>query len=201
MVGLSCQSVHVKEVFPISSDKPVGTATCSCAYILRGVANGVGRAIGQVDNGAIGCSHDNLGTPVLVPIIRDDVLLVILEVTHVRPAVHPPQACAVLLQALKDGVLLCVNAIYLRAVLGIRLLYLALVVELHQDFQFSVAIHIGTCGIIRNEVALDAFVLQRDFLVARAPRCGRITVGLLRAVDDGPNGVLVVCRATRILII
>ena len=201
MIGPSCQSVHVKEVFSVGRDEPVGTATGSCAHILCGVADNVGRAVGQVDDGAVSCSHDNLGTPVLVPIIRDDVLLVVLEVTHVRPAVHPPQACAILLQTLKDGVLLCVNAIYLRAVLRVRLLYLALVVKLHQDFQLAVAIDIGTSSIIGDEAALDALVLQRDFLVARVPRCGRITVGLLLAVDDGPNGVLVVCRATRILII
>ena len=145
-----------------------------------------------MDNGAVGSTHDSFRLAVAVPVIGYDVLLIILEVTHVRTAVDPPKARTVLLQTLEDAVLFGLYASNGRTIFGIILLHLLQVVKLHQNLQFAVSIDIGAAGIIGNKGALDVLVLKNDFLVCVCPwllcRTGRL---LLHTTHNRLDGIAV----------
>ena len=193
LVGLARQSVHVEQIFALGGHKPVGAAAGGGTYVDRGVAYGVGGAVGHVDDGAVGGTHHCLGASVTVPVIGDDVLLVVLEVAHVGAAVHPPEAGAVEFEAFEDGVFALVTFP------GVGGIHLALVVELHQDFQLPVAIDVGAGGVIGDEAAFDALVLQFDFLVTGAPGGDGLAWLLLLAAHHGAYGVAARGAAARVL--
>ena len=184
LIGLARDAVHIDEVFAIGVHKPVDAASRGSSDILRGIAHGVGSAVGHVDHGAVGGTHHHFCPSVLIPVIADDVLFVVLEVAHVRTAVHPPETSAVELQALEDGVFTLI------AVARIAGIHLAQVVELHQNLQFAIAVDIGTTGIVGDERTLDALVRQLDFLVAGAPGADGRTRLLLFPAHHSCHGVV-----------
>ena len=69
--------------------KPL-TAGSSCEIILRLVTYYIFRSVGHVDDGPVCCTHHGFGLTVLIPVIGYDILLIILEVCHIRPKVNPP---------------------------------------------------------------------------------------------------------------
>ena len=192
LVGLARLTIHIDQILTIGGHKPVGTATRGGTHVDRGIAYGVGSAVGKMDNRTVGSTHHHLGTTVAVPVIAHDILLVVLEVAHVRTAVHPPQSGTVLLQALENTVFALIAAPRIRGA------HLAQVVELHQDFQLAVAVNVGTACIVGHQRTLDALVLQLDFLVAACPRRHRLARLLLLAFHDRRNGIRA-GRRTRIV--
>ena len=183
LIGLTRETVHIDKVFAIGIYKPVDTASCGTSDILRGIAHGVGSSVSHVDHGAVSSTHHHFCPSVLIPVVTDDVLFVVLEVAHVRTAVHPPQTSAVELQTFEDGVFALI------AVTRIAGIHLAQVVELHQNLQLAIAVDIGTTGIVRDERALDSLVRQLDFLVAGAPGADGCTLLLLFPTHHSCHGV------------
>ena len=90
LVRLARLAIHIDEIFCTLAHEPVHTTACGSTVVLRGIANGVGRAVGTMDDSTVGSTHHSLCLAVAVPVIGYDVLLVVLEVAHVRTAVHPP---------------------------------------------------------------------------------------------------------------
>ena len=154
-----------------------------------------------MNGGTVASTHHYFSTAVLVPVVGHDILLIVLKVTHIGAAVDPPQTGAVQLQTLHDAILLGDDATHGRAVLGERLGNLALVVELHQDFQLAVAIDIGTTGVIGHQRTLDTLVRQFDFLIACRPRLHLSRRRQLCPTDNSRNGIAVRRGACRIGIV
>ena len=90
LVRLARLAIHIYEIFCTLAHEPVHTTACGSTIVLRGIANGVGRAVGTMDYGTVGSTHHSLSLAVAVPVVGYDVLLVVLEIAHVRTAVHPP---------------------------------------------------------------------------------------------------------------
>ena len=103
-----------------------------------------------MDSRAFFESHHDFSLAIHIPVVANDVLLVVLEVTHVRTTVHPPEHGTILLQAGQHRILLGLYAVDGRSVLWIKLFTFLLVGELHQDFHLAIAIHIGAAGIVRD---------------------------------------------------
>ena len=118
--------------------------------ILAVSTNGIGSAISHVDSRAFFKSHYDFSLAVHIPVVTYDILLVVLEVAHVRTTVHPPENLTVLLQTGQHRILLGLNAIDGWSILRIKLLTFLLVGELHQNLQLAIAIHISTAGIVRD---------------------------------------------------
>ena len=118
--------------------------------ILAIGTNGISGTISHVDSRAFFKSHYDFCLAVHIPVVTDDILLVVLEVAHVRTTVHPPENLTVLLQTGQHRILLGLNAIDGRSILRIKLFTFLLIGELHQNLQLAIAIHIGTAGIVRD---------------------------------------------------
>ena len=151
-----------------------------------------------MDSGTIAGTHHHFGLTILIPVVGYDVLLVVLEVAHIRTAVNPPQTGAIHLQALHDAIFLGGGATNNGTILGVGLLYLALVVELHQYLQFTIAIYIGTAGIVGHKFALNILVFQLNLFVACCPRRCLLAQCLLLTSNYGGNLIGAIDGAARI---
>ena len=98
-----------------------------------------------MDDGTFLQTHQNLGLTIHIPVVANDVLLIILEVSHVRSAVDPPQHGAIEFQHLEDSIFTIIT------VLGEAIDNFLLVIVFQQYFNLSVAINISTAGIVRYE--------------------------------------------------
>ena len=116
-----------------------------------------------MDSGTVGSAHHSLSLAVTVPVVCHYVLLVVLEVTHVRSAVDPPQTGSVHLQHLEDGVFAIV------ALARVACRNLACVVELHEYLQLTVAVNVGAAGIVGHQRACDVLMYELYLLIARCP--------------------------------
>ena len=121
-----------------------------CRTILAVSTNGIGSAISHVDSRAFFKSHYDLSLAVHIPVVTYDILLVVLEVAHVRTTVHPPENTTVLLQTGQHSIFPGLHTIDGRSILRIKLFTFLLVGELHQNLQLAIAIHIGAAGIVRD---------------------------------------------------
>ena len=190
LVRLARLAVHIDQVLGTVVHKPVRAATRVGSVILVGISHGENLAVGLMNRRAIGSTNHYLCLSVTVPVVANDIDFVILEVAHVRTAVHPPQHRAVHLQALQERVLTGDNAVHRRTIPRKTLRYLALVIIFQQYFQLSIAIHIGTAGIVRHVGAQQrGIVLGRDFLVAGRPRLHGLARLLLHATHHCSDGV------------
>ena len=137
-----------------------------------------------MDNGAFLQAHQHFGLAVHVPVIAHDVLLVVLEVAHVRTAVDPPQDSTIQLQHLEDGVFAVV------ALLGEAVADFLQIVELQQNLHLSVAVHVSTAGIVGDEGRRNGCrMLGRNLQIAVVPRFGSRTLGLRDTTLHGLNGI------------
>ena len=135
-------------------------------------------------------SHHDFSLAIHIPVVANDVLLVVLEVTHVRTTVHPPEHGTILLQASQHGILLGLHAIDGWAILRIELCILLLIGELHQDFHLTIAIHIGAAGIIRLISSLKRLiVLDDDFLIVIAEYSSCFRSLLLYSIQYRLHGI------------
>ena len=184
LIDFARSAIHINKVFRAVVHEPIGAATSGCAVVDVFLAYGVGGAVGFVDDGAVGSAHNGFGFAVAVPVVGHDVLLIVLEITHIGAAVDPPETGAVLLQHFEDAVFLRVYAANLGAVLRVGLLDFAPVVELHKDFQLAITVDISATSIVGDECTLDTFVRQSDFLVATGPYVGSLALVLFLAADD-----------------
>ena len=196
LIGHARLTVHIHQVFGSLVHEPVGTAAGGRTVVFRHIADNISRSVGSVDGCTVGSAHDGLRLAVPVPVVGDDVLFVVLEVTHVRTEVEPPQLCAVELEHFHDGVLPVV------AFFRITSLNLALVVELHQDLQLTVAVNVGHTGIVGHIGRLQVSVVRRDLqpvLVPYSHLLARFAFTVAEA--DGCHGVLARCRSCGIGIV
>ena len=145
-----------------------------------------------MDGSAVGSTHDSFGFSVAVPVIRHDVLFIVLEVAHVRTAVDPPESCAVLLQGFEDGVFAFV------AIAWIAGRFFAEIVKLHEDVELAVAVEVSAACVIGHQGTLDAFVGELYFLVARSPYADRLACALLFSAHYGCHGICAGCCARRV---
>ena len=67
-------------------------------------------AVGLVYDSAVGSTQHSLGLAVAIPVVSNDVVLVVLEIGHVRSQVNPPQPLSVELIYLDDGILTVVSS-------------------------------------------------------------------------------------------
>ena len=118
--------------------------------ILAVSTNGIGSAISHVDSRAFFKSHYDFCLAIHIPVVTYDILLVVLEVAHVRTTVHPPENLTILLQTGQHRIFLGLHTIDGRSILRIKLFTFLLVGELHQNLQLAIAIHIGAAGIVRD---------------------------------------------------
>ena len=175
-VGHTCGTIDIDQILGTLVHKPVGAAAGGSTIVLRAVANDVSLAVGSMDGGTVGSTEQSLCLPVKIPVVAHNVLLIVLEVAHIRTAVDPPQHGAVQLQALKNAVLAIMTA---TRVTGI---YLALVVVLQQDFHLPVTIDVSTTRIVGYQRRGDRrVVLGRYLQIAIGPRRCRFTHRLLHA--------------------
>ena len=166
--------------------KPVGTATCGSTVVLRGIANDVGLSVSSMDRSAICRTHDSLRLTVEVPVVGHDILFIVLEITHIRTAVHPPQHSTIEFQALKDAILAVVT------ISGETGVDFALVIIFQKNLQFTVAIHIRTAGIVGNKCGGDGFVmLGRNLQIAIGPRGNSRTLRLLHTALHRLHSILI----------
>ena len=182
----TCSAVHVDQVFCTIVHKPVRAATCGTTVVFRSIANHVCLTVGRMDRGTVGRTHDGLGLTVEVPVVGHDILFVILEVTHIGSAVHPPQHGTIEFQALKDAVLAVVTIPWEAGV------DFALVVIFQENLQFTVAINICATGIIGNKCGGYGFImLGRNLQIAIGPRGNSRTLRLLHTALHRLNGITV----------
>ena len=159
LVWLTCNTVHIYKVFSTCTHKPL-SALGAATIILRSVAYNICRTISTMDSSAVSSTHHNFCLTVTIPIVSNNILLVVLEVTHVRTTVHPPQACTIEFQSLEDAIFALV------AFFRITSFSFILVVKLHQHIKLTIAIEVGTASIIRNQCTLDTFVFEFYLLIA-----------------------------------
>ena len=196
LIGLAGLAVHIDEVFGTIVHEPVGTTTCGTTVVLRSVANGIYGAVGHVDGGAVGSAHHGFGLPVTVPVVGHDILLVVLEVAHVRTAVHPPEHRAVEFQTLEEAVFAVV------AVAWITGGHLTLVVVFQQDLQLTVAIHIGAAGVVGDIGAFERFVvLGHNLQVALRPYSGLLALRLFHTTHHSAHCVFVAGAARGVSVV
>ena len=123
-VWFTCYTVHINKVFSTCTHKPL-SALGAATIILRSVAYNICRTISTMDSSAVSSTHHNFCLTVTIPIVSYDILLVVLEVTHVRTTVHPPQACTIEFQSLEDAIFALV------AFLRKSCIYFACIIKLH----------------------------------------------------------------------
>ena len=158
-VWLTCNTVHIYKVFSTITHKPL-SALGAATIILRSVAYNICRTISTMDSSAVSSTHHNFCLAVTIPVVGNDILLIVLEVTHIRSAVYPPQTGAIKLQCLEDAIFALV------AFLRISCSSFVCVVKLHQHIELAIAIEVGTASIVRNQCTLDSFVLEFNLLIA-----------------------------------
>ena len=151
-VWLTCNTVHIYKVFSTCTHKPL-SALGAATIILRSITNNICRTICAMDSSTVSSTHHNFCLTVAIPVVGNDILLIVLEVAHVRSAVYPPQTGAIELQSLEDAIFALI------AFFRTTSFSFILVVKLHQYIKLTIAIEVGTASIIRNQGALDAFVL------------------------------------------
>ena len=143
LVGLTRLTIHIDKVFVTLMYEPLVGVGFS-QIVLGGIANDLCRTIGHVDDSTIRSTHHGFCLAVTIPVVGHDVLFVVLEVGHVRAEVYPPKLLTVHLKHFNDEVFAIVTRLLVAGSCP------ALIVELHQDFQFTVAINVGHTGIIGN---------------------------------------------------
>ena len=182
LIGLARRTVHIDQELLTLVHEPLTRAGGS-QIVLRRVTDGLRRAVGHVDHRTVGSTHHGLCPSVLVPVVGDDILFVVLEVGHVRPQVNPPQFLSVQLIYLYDKVLALIARLLVTRCCP------ALVVELDQDLQFSVAIDISTTGIVGHVGRFQVAVIGRDLQPVLRPDGGRLRVLPLLTVHHGGHRV------------
>ena len=152
LVWFTCYTIHIYKVFSTCTHKPL-SALGAATIILRSITNNICRTIGAMDSSTVGSTHHNFCLTIAIPVVSNDILLIVLEVTHVRSAVYPPQTSTIELQSLEDAIFTLV-AFFRESCFSF-----ILVVKLHQHIELTIAIEVGTASIVRNQCTLDAFVL------------------------------------------
>ena len=89
LIGLACSTVHIDQEFIALIHKPLTVARGS-QIVLRRVANHVFPTVGHVDDRPVRGTHHGLCPSILVPVVGNNILFVVLEISHIRPQVYPP---------------------------------------------------------------------------------------------------------------
>ena len=153
-----------------------------------------------MDNHIVGTAHQCLGLAVTVPVIEDEVKLLVRTCHEVRTHVYPPKARAIHLVALMQievGGIAC--SIQVSAV----------VAALHNKLHLTVAVNVSHRAVVERITTCDICtvtvddVLHVDVPILVLPRCHlfRGKVVTLRAVDDRHHLVLAAARTVIVLIV
>ena len=180
----TCGAIHVDKIFGAFMHEPVGTATCGSTVVLRGIADNISFPVSSMNRGTVSGTHDSLCLSVEVPVVGHNVLFIVLEVAHIRTAVHPPEYGAIKLQTLKDGVFAVMSVTRETSV------DLTLVVIFQEYLHLTVAIDIRTAGIVRYEDGGNRFIVLGSYLqITICPRGNSSTLGLFHTMLHGLNRI------------
>ena len=153
-----------------------------------------------MDNHIVGTAHQCLGLAVTVPVIEDEVELLVRTCHEVRTHVNPPQARTVHLVTLmqvKVGLI----------AFGIEIS--AVVATLHHELHLAITVNVGNGTVVERVAARDIRsvtvddILHVDVPILVFPRSHlfRGKVVALRAIDDGHHLVLAAARTVIVLIV
>ena len=206
LVWLTGSTLTIPEELLTIMGKPFyGTRSLWLTIVLPGSSilaigtNGISSTISHVDGRAFFETHHDLSLAIHIPVVANDVLLVVLEITHIRATVHPPEHSTILLQTSQHGILLGLNAIDGRSILWIELFTFLLIVELHQDFHLAIAIHIGAAGIVRLISSLERLiVLDDNFLIVITEYSSCFRSLQLYSIQYRLHGILTILRTRSI---
>ena len=162
LIGLSRLAVHVYQKLIALVDEPLAAAG-GCQIILRCIAYHLRCSVGHVDDSTVRGTHHCLGLAVLVPVVGHDVLLVILEIGHVRTQVYPPETLAVQFEYFYDEILSVIASLLITGSCPAR------IVELHQNLQFTIAVNVGHTGIVGHVGGGEVAVVGSDFQIFLCP--------------------------------
>ncbi len=175
--------------------EPLAGRASTGTVVLRLVANDDGLARCSVYDGTVSGTQHCFSLTVAVPVEGHDVVLVVLEVGHVRSEVYPPQLLAVELIHLDDGILTVV------AGGQIALGGIAVVVELEEDFHLTVAVNIGAARIVGHVGALQVAVVHLHFQVVVAPNARSGALRLRNAPHNRLHRVGAACGAALVQVV
>ena len=199
LIGDTGHTVTVDEELLAIVGEPLRTAGLRLTIvgprgaILTVGTDGVGLTVSHVNGGTFLQAHQHLGLSVKVPVVADNVLLVVLEVTHIGAAVDPPKHGTVELEHLKNSVFAVVT------LFGEAVSTFLQVVELQQDFHLAVTIDVSTAGVVGHEGRRDGgVVLGSNLQIAVGPRLGSIALTLSLTTLDGLYGITAGSRAASI---
>ena len=165
LVDLACLTVKIEqELLAIMHEEVRACVRTGRPVVGFHVANLDCLACGRVNHRAVGSTEHCFGLAVAVPVIGDDVVLVVLEVGHIRAEVNPPKFGTIELVDLDDGIFALIAAGQI-ALCGI-----VAVVKLEQNLQLAVAVDIGATGVIGNVGALQVAVIHLNLKIVVRPR-------------------------------
>lgn len=191
VINLTCLSVQVKKILRILTNKPLTTAGCR-QIVLRSIADSDNLSAGRMNLGSVRGTQHGFGLAVTVPVVGHDVLLVVLEVSHVGAPVDPPEFLTIQLIDLHDKVLT------IEACLRIGLAGPTGIVELHQYLQLAVAVHVSHTGVVRNVGRCQRTVVGRNLQVVLVPHRGLLAGSLFSAANDSLYRVFAAGRTCNI---
>ena len=164
LIGLTRLAVQINQIFGTLMDKPL-TVTDSYHIVLRGVSDDLLSAVGHIYLSTIGSAHHAFRLTILVPVESSYILLVILEIGHIRTKVDIPQTLTVELVTFHQEILAIIA--FFRIACGSP----TPVVKLDDNFQLTVTIDISTAGVVGNVCRSQRAVGHLDF----QPRVGQST--------------------------
>ena len=144
---------------PFSRAFTLGNAIVSpCRTILTIAANSISGSVGHVNSSTLAKTHYNLALTIKVPVIANDILLIILKIAHIRTTVYPPKNSTVKFQTLHDGIF-AIMAIYRETIINFFT-----IVKFLKNFHNTITINIDTTCIVRNESRSNHFRMLRSYL-------------------------------------
>ena len=136
-IGLAGLTVEIEQVL-LAHTHVLGAVAVETGLHVADVD---GLAGGGVDNHVVGTAHDGLGLAVLVPVVKNQVELLVRAGHEVGPHVNPPQTGAVHLVALMQ--------VKLRLVAGLTQVA-AIVTALDDELHLSVTVDIGHRAVVER---------------------------------------------------
>ncbi len=190
LIWLARLAIHIDKILGTIVHEPVRATARISPIIQIGISNGENRSVCLMNCCAVSSTNHHFCLSIAVPVVADDIDFIVLEVAHVRTAVHPPQHRTIHLQAFQKRMFTSDNTVHGRTILWITLRDLAVIVIFQQNLQFAITVHISTASIVGHVCTQQrGIVLWSDFLVARSPRFHSLTRFLFHATHHCCNGV------------
>ena len=189
-VCLGCLTVEVEQEFVACvSICHVGVALQSVTAVVRHVADVFGCAVSSVDNHVVSTAQENFSLAVHVPVVADDVVLLVRTGNHVRTEVDVPKTLALDVVALKT----------VETVLVVCVVKDCVAVALYDELRYAVAVNVGKRHVVEGVVGSNILSvtvddrLHRNVDVLLAPNLYGCALFLFHAVNYGSNSVCAAC--------